>query len=239
MRLLRNPQKVSIRRAESPEDIEALFRFRYAVYVEEMNRAQRHADHLLRRIEEPLDATGANFIALVNDRVVGSIRWNSGANTDFGEYAEFYSMECAGPYFPRHCGITTKLMVSPEYRRSALGIQLCLAGYEYARNAGLVADFMDCNPHLERQFLQFGYRMYRERFQHPEYGTVLPMVLVCADLEHLERVRSPFAAIEARFPRQPEAVRYFREKVLDQNSPASPCKSSNPELHPRIQPSLR
>ena len=206
---------LTIRQAESPEDLEKLYRFRYRIYVEEMGRHQRYADHAGRRVEEPLDATAAHFIAVDGEKIVGCLRWNSGLDTDFGEYVELYQMHRAGPYFPAQCGTTTKVMVAPEYRRTGLVVRLCQAGYTHARSRGLVADFMDCNPHLEEQFAQFGYRPYRSRTEHPEYGDVLPMLLLCPDLEHLQRVRSPLATIEAAHPRHPEAVDFFHQHVLN------------------------
>jgi hypothetical protein len=93
-------------------------------------------------------------------------------------------------------------------------VRICQAGYAHARRHGLIADFMDCNPHLEEQFARFGYRSYRSRIEHPEYGDVLPMVLVCPDLEHLVRVKSPLAAIEADHPRHEAAVEFFATNVL-------------------------
>ncbi len=210
--------EVTIRLAKSSEDLEKLYRFRYHIYVEEMGRTQRYADHAQRRIEEPFDATGANFIALAGDELVGCLRWNGGRHTDFGEYVDLYDMRCAGPYFPHHCGTTTKLMVSREYRRTGLVVPLCTAGYQHARAQGLMVDFMDCNPHLESQFAQFGYRAYRPRIQHPEYGNVLPMLLVCPDYDHLAELHSPLAPLEAEHPRNPACVRYFAEKVFHQNN---------------------
>ena len=112
--------RITIRRAESNEDFEQLYRFRYRVYVEEMQRLQRYADHERKHIEEPLDATAANFIAVADGDVVGCLRWNSGQDTDFGEYVELYDMRRAGSYFPHQCGTTTKVMVAPAYRRTAL-----------------------------------------------------------------------------------------------------------------------
>jgi hypothetical protein len=204
---------VVIRRAESSTDLEALYRFRYAIYVEEMGRPQRYADHVRRCIEEPLDATAANFIAIKDDAIVGCVRWNSGQNTDFGEYIALYEMHRAGACFPKQCGITTKLMVDAAHRRSVLPVLLCRAGYTYARHQGLLVDFMDCNSHLEEQFAQFGYRSYRDRIEHPEYGDVLPMVLLCPDLEHLQRVRSPLTDIEAACPRAPDTVAALHQSL--------------------------
>ncbi len=207
---------IVIRQTVSSEDLEQLYRFRYRVYVEEMQRPQRYADHDHKRIEEPLDATATHFIAMEGDEIVGCLRWNCGLDTDFGEYVELYDMHKAGPYFPEQCGTTTKVMVAPKYRLTGLVVHLCRAAYTHARTRGLIADFMDCNPHLEAQFAQFGYRPYRSRAQHPEYGDVLPMILLCPDLKHLQRVRSPLAPIEAMHPRHPEAVHYFHSYVFNE-----------------------
>ena len=206
---------IAIYRAESPEQRERLFRFRYQVYVEEMGRSQRYADQERKRIEEPFDATAANFIAVAGDEIVGCIRWNSGLDTDFAEYVDLYDMRRAGPYFPHHCGTTTKLMVAPAYRRTALVVLLCRALYAYGRSRGVLADFMDCNSHLEGQFARFGYRPYRSRVTHTEYGNVLPMLLVCTDLDHLAAVRSPLAIIESHHPRRPDVTAYFHNRFFN------------------------
>lgn len=216
--------QVTIRQAESAEDLERLFEFRYRIYVEEMARLQRYADHERRRIEEPLDATGTNFVALAEGEVVGCIRWNGGHNTDFGEYAELYAMHLAGPFFPQHCSISTKLMVAPDYRKTILPVRLCTIAYAFAAAEGSVFDFMDCNPHLERMFTRYGYRPYRGRINHVEYGDVLPMTLVVRDHEHLNALRSPFAPIAARYDPQPEAIRHFHHHI----SPSNPTTTNTP-----------
>jgi hypothetical protein len=48
---------VELFRAQSEQDREELFRFRYGVYVEEMGRYRRTADHRARRLLEPEDAS--------------------------------------------------------------------------------------------------------------------------------------------------------------------------------------
>ncbi len=206
--------QLTVRLAETAEDREKLFRFRYEIYVEEMGRVQKYADHERRRIEEPFDATGANFVAFTGDKVIGCLRWNSGLDTDFAEYVELYAMERAGRYFPGRCGTTTKFMVAPQWRVSSLPLRLCLAGYAHARRRGMLCDFMDCNPHLEAQFHRFGYRAYRGRIQHPEYGDVLPMMMISADLEHHQRCDSPLLPLERTCPRDDEAVAYLRDRFF-------------------------
>jgi hypothetical protein len=207
-------QDIIIRPAETTADLEQLYRFRYTVYVEEMQRPQRYADHVHKRIEEPLDATAVNWIALKGDVIVGCVRWNCGLDTDFGEYVELYGMRCAGPYFPNQCSITTKLMTARPYRRSSLGIDLCIEAFAHALTQGVVCDFIDCNPHLERFFARFGYRNYCGRINHPEYGDVLPMVCLLIDHEHRAELDSPFGGAADVNAHQPDVVRWFHEHVF-------------------------
>lgn len=187
---------IIIRHAETEEDRRRVFQFRYAIYVEEMQRPQDYADHSAKTIEEPLDETGR--ILLAEDeagKVVGTVRLNFGSDTDFGYYVNLYSMECVGSSFPERVSITTKLMVSRELRGGTLGCRLAMATYRDALAWGILFDFIDCNPHLEPVFARLGYRRYTGRILHPEYGDVLPMILPLTDLEHLEAEGSPFAKI--------------------------------------------
>ena len=142
---------ITIRLAEIEEDRQRVFRFRYEVYVEEMQRPQEYADHKAKTIEEPLDETGRIFLAEDEaGRVVGTVRSNYGSDTDFGYYAGLYGMESVGRSFPLRVSITTKLMVNAELRGSSLGCRLAMATYRDGLLDGILFDFIDCNPHLEQ-----------------------------------------------------------------------------------------
>jgi len=187
---------ITIRLATTEQDRQRVFRFRYGIYVQEMGRPQTYADHTGRTFEEPLDKTGRTFFAEdERGHVVGTVRTNYGRDTDFGDYAALYGMECAGGCYPERVSITTKLMVSPKYRTGTLCCRLSIAGFRYALVDRILFDFIDCNPHLEDTFQRLGYRRYTGRIQHPEYGDVLPLVLLLTDLDHFERVGSPFARV--------------------------------------------
>ncbi len=187
---------LTIRQAETSEDRERVFRFRYEVYVEEMKRPQAYADHAARKVEEPFDRTGHLFLAEdAASRIVGTLRTNFGRDTDFGIYRELYGMDCVAPWFPQHVSVCTKLMVAAEHRRSSLGVRLAAHVYQFNLQRGILFDFIDCNPHLEPLFLGLGYCRYRPRILHPEYGDVLPLVLPVTDLAHLDAMGSPFARL--------------------------------------------
>lgn len=205
---------IIIRQAETNEDRGRVFRFRYEVYVEEMKRRQAYANHDARIIEEPLDKSGRIYLAEDDQgKVVGTVRSNYGRDTDFGYYVDLYQMRSVGRSYPDRVSITTKLMVAPEYRRGTLGARLCSKAYAQNLADGILFDFIDCNPHLEQIFHRFGYRHYMGRIQHPEYGDVLPLVLLVTDLEHLEQVGSPFARICRTHLPHIEANRRMRERI--------------------------
>jgi hypothetical protein len=91
--------------------------------------------------------------------------------------------------------VSTKFMVAATHRKGSLGVRLATHVYQFGLERGIFFDFIDCNSHLEPVFFGLGYRRYRGRIQHPEYGDVLPLVLPVTDLVHLEAAGSPWARI--------------------------------------------
>jgi hypothetical protein len=191
---------IEVRVAKGSEDLVKLFQFRYAIYVEEMGRKPTHADHCSRTIEDPLDSTGHNMIALEDGRIVGALRANIGTETDFGEYVALYEMRRAGAWFPGHVSMTSKFMGTPQHRGGTVAFRLALACFELGCVHDIYFDFMDTNLHLEAIYRRLGYRAYKERVVHPEYGDVLPMVLALTDESHLVSVHSPYLRVRRKFP---------------------------------------
>ena len=186
---------LAIRLAESRDDREKVYGFRYTVYVEEMGRRQIHADHWRRTIVEPLDEHAKVLVALEDDHVVGTIRINIGSESDLGTYPHLYDMFWVGEHFHNRVSVTTKLMVSPKYRGGTLPVRLASTGYRLAAESRVLFDFIDCNAHLESFFTRLGYRRYRPTVNHCEYGEVLPMVLMLEDTDHLVKVKSPLLRV--------------------------------------------
>lgn len=187
------PGPIRIRRAETAEDRERIYRFRYEIYVEEMRRVQKYADHERRRIEEPLDATAHLMIAERDGRTLGTLRTNFARETDLGYYVRLFQLDSVGDAFPSQVSLTTKLMIRPELRSGTLAVRLACAVYRFGLEQGIHHDFIDCNAHLERFFQRLGFRTYMGRVVHPEYGEVLPLRLALHDVAHLQRLGSPLA----------------------------------------------
>jgi predicted GNAT family N-acyltransferase len=182
-----------IRAAESHEDRERIFRFRYQVYVEEMHRLQKYADHERRRIEEPFDATGHLLIAVSDGEVVGTLRTNLSSRADLGYYVQLFKLPSVGDAWPDRVSLTTKLMVAPSHRSGRLAVRLAREMYAFGEANGVEYDIIDCNAHLQDFFSRLGYQPYMGTAIHPEYGEVLPMRLALRDVAYLRSIRSPLA----------------------------------------------
>jgi predicted GNAT family N-acyltransferase len=186
-----------------------VYQFRYQVYVEEMGRLQKHADHASKRIKEPLDETGHLLVAYDKSNVVGTARFNVGVDENFGVYEELYKLRQFGPFYPTSVSITTKLMVAPGYRRSTLPLQLAVQCFKGGLELGTRFDVIDCNPPLVDFFRRLGYRQVFPSIEHPEYGNVVPMVLALYDSDHLRLCGSPFAKMASHLTDESQSVNFF------------------------------
>lgn len=194
---------IEIRPPASADELHSVYRLRYAVYVDEMNRVQRHADHDRKVIIEPFDATAVILGAFESGVAVGTVRSNVSAQTDLLFYPHLYEMSIVGSFHPGNTSVTTKLVVAKPFRGTRLAIQLACAIYDAGRERGIEFDFIDCNPDMVSLYERLGYRRYRSEVVHPEYGVVIPMVLALSDLRHLIAVKSPLRSRCVTFGERP------------------------------------
>ncbi len=208
---------IRIKQAETEEELQRLYQFRYDVYVDEMARTQMYADHERRMIVEPLDESAMNIIALDDDTVVGGLRVNFSKYTDLGYYSDLYEMEKLGKFHPKFTSITTKLMIIKEHRKGRLAIRLAQAAYVAAVDAGIMFDFIDCNDHLLHFFKKLGYRQIRQKINHKEFGEVTPMIICVNDLEYFEQIESPLRTLSQGTAIGDESVAYFHKLLSETN----------------------
>ncbi|MFN2317900.1 MAG: GNAT family N-acetyltransferase [Gemmatimonadales bacterium] len=186
--------------ARSEQDRQAVYALRYAIYVEEMQRPQPHADHELRMLREPEDETA--HLLLARNRtgeVVGTARVHLQEAIP-SDLAEMYQMHVLEHFHTSQTSTVTKIMVDPAYRRSPLAFRLSQACYDIGIAAGVSFNCIDCNVHLKSYFTQLGFRQISADFQHPLYGAVTPLVLALRDYDYLQRIGSPFRLPATRDP---------------------------------------
>jgi CRP-like cAMP-binding protein len=155
--------------------LESAQRLRYQVYVGELGRTVRHADHTQGLIEEELDHCGDCFIAVENGETVGTLRLNLSSRGALGPLEEIYGMT-ESPHHPKATAISTKFMVRKSRRGSSASIELLAAAGRYLIRNGIKEIYFDSIPSLVRWYQAFGSFVLGPTFEHPENGPSYPMM---------------------------------------------------------------
>jgi hypothetical protein len=212
-----------VRVADTTDLREAVYRFRYDVYVREMGRSEPYADHTRRRLTDPMDET-AVIVAAVDAQgdIIGTLRTNPLQRGGTAHYEHLYGIDALPACVRNAASITTRLMVSRCRRGSALVVRLAAAAWGAGLGARIQTDFIDCNAHLVPFFTRLGYRAQRT-IHHPQYGAVTVMRLDVFDHAHLIDVRSPLRRLvpsaTAMAPGRPLSARVDLDREPEQNPP--------------------
>ncbi len=175
------------------EDAADIYRFRYRIYEEEMDRHDRYADHEKKIITDPLDSHAYNIAAYKDDRVVGVARVNFCSDGDPGEYREFYELESVGDDYPDKVSYSTRIMVEPSARGAALPLLVSVECFKLGIERGVKWCFCDCNNNVLPFFKKLGYEVQRSNKTHPSFGSVTVMRFNLHDPKHYDRKQSVFA----------------------------------------------
>lgn len=188
--------EAQILEAKSDVELDALYRFRYSIYVEEMHRKQKYADHAAKTIRDPLDDFSKNITAWHEGKIIASLRLTWPRDVKHGHFEYYRALYGMGEFSGvalRKQSIVTRLMVDKSYRGTAIVVRFFIACYQFALDHGTEVSFMDCNDHLVKLFERIGWKHYRGKITHEEYGEVTPMRLDLHDIAHFRALRSPYA----------------------------------------------
>ncbi len=211
--------------AESEEEKEAVYRFRYDVYVEEMGRYRDVADHANRRFWEPEDDTARIFFAAENGEVVATSRMNWGGDAPFTErLVDHYRLQ---PFLdelpPEVLVVGERGMVKPEFRGSPIFMDLGKESAKFISEKRVQLIFGACEPHLLSLYVGRGSQTFAEKnINSSEAGYLIPIVNVVEDVEYLRRIGSPSAATardwgeDARIPDCVESLVHNGGNVMSQ-----------------------
>ena len=184
---------VTIRRAITEEDLHAVYRLRYELYVDDQKLFLEEADHERRWLYDDYDPHSRIFLAEVDGELVGTSRITLGIEAEFSqESREAYDFERFGGIVDeRDLTVVTRLVVRHEHRGGSLGTRLLEACYaEVARENGELI-LGNCEPHLISHYLKLGFRPFGQLVNHPTNATLVRIAVVTGDYDYLERVDSP------------------------------------------------
>ena len=227
------PSNQGIHVAQTEAERNAIYEFRYQVYIEEMGKPYSHADHKHKQLSDPLDENASLLYSARNGKMVGTLRINWGEDsTAYSAFAQSCNLARFHCFPSESLSFCSRLMVREDHRSSALAAALSSAAYKAGRLRGVQFNFAHCAPRLVKLFERMGFRQYKRHFQDSEVGEQIPLVLVVEDIEHLKAVRSPFVSQALELPHSNLTTRWFASQF-----PSASEKS--PGLKEKIQDYVR
>lgn len=211
--------------ARTEEEKEAVYRFRYEIYVAEMGRYQNVADHKRRRFREPEDDSARIFYVAKEGEVLATSRFNWGGDAPFTErLIDHYDLARFLAEIPAEAmAIGERGMVKPELRGTPIFTELGQKSYEFIGKNRVELIFGACEPHLLSRYVSQGSRTFSAKnINSPESGYLIPIVNVTEDVEYLRRIGSPMAAMtrdwgtDTRIPDGLESLLGNERNVLSQ-----------------------
>ena len=211
--------------AETEDERHAIYAFRYRVYIEEMRKPYRHADHQRKILRDALDEKAILLYATNNHEITGTVRINWGEDEDaFMTFSDLCALANFANFPADSLSFCSRLMVHQQHRYSAVAAALSTAAYLKGRERNTQFNFVHCAPRLLPLFKRMGFRQYTQPFHDPEIGAQVPLVLVFEDVEHLRASRSPFLVNALEQHNSNRAARWFVNKFFDAQSKNLICK---------------
>lgn len=189
---------IDIRHYSGLDCPEAVYRFRYEVYVAELGRRQRYACHDTRSIRDPLDDTAHQIVAYKDEEIVAVVRLNFVRDGNLGEYEALYGISGLNTQEKATSAVCTRIMTARRYRHTPLGYRMIESAFRFSAEHDVTICLIDVNEPRRELFEKLGFRLL-DRIEHPDYGRVCLMRLDGLDINHLRAVASPFAPLSEAY----------------------------------------
>lgn len=180
----------------------AIYRQRYTIYVEEMQRYGSIADHTNRRLVEEIDEISRLYYSVRDGRLVGSIRLTLGLDGGLSDaLIDKYSLAPFLEEVPADSIIVgERFMVDPGYRGTDVLFEMFSTYMQLVNELRIELMIGDCEPHLLNVYQALGFRPYAERnINSPDAGYLIPLVVVAEDFDYICDLRSPLSEVMVDF----------------------------------------
>jgi len=207
---------LTVRRADTPGEREAIFRFRYRVYVEELSMTE-DADHTGKRLLDDYDEYAVSHAVFDDDKIMGSLRVIHPADMpDPKSLIAKFQMDAAIEAMGLG-GIctTSRFILDPSLRHGKIIFRLMQSAYREAAARGALLNYGDCSPHLLPFYEHLGYRRYTEGYNDTAYGFKVPILMLMGDQEYFEKVRSPLRRLANEAPDNARGRNWFTSNYPD------------------------
>jgi N-acyl-L-homoserine lactone synthetase len=207
---------VTVRRVATDEEREALFAFRYQVYVSELAMTDE-ADHQRHQLRDDDDDCCINYALFEDEAVVGSLRIIRMSEVGaLDRFAEKFAMAPALSEFgPEAIVTSSRFMIADRLRNTMAIFRLLRKFWEDSTDRGIRLNYGDCSPHLLPFYERLGFRRYIDGHNDDAYGFKLPLLMILRDNDFMRRVHSPFAAMNTDDGDDIQARNWFAKTYPD------------------------
>lgn len=165
---------LQVRIANTPAEHEAIYRFRYDIYVREMGKPLSTADHANGLLTDACDEGAIQYFVADDTQVIGAMRLHAGN----APAAVLERLDAARFGLPTsRFGFVSKAMVSRDRRGSLSFLAMAKTAYETAAGRGVEMGLIHCRRDLVPLYERIGYRAYGPAWLDPEVGPQAAMAL--------------------------------------------------------------
>lgn len=191
-----------VHEAVTREEREAVYRFRYTVYVQELGRELGGVDHVRKVVCDDDDESASSihlYTGSLGD-ISGAVRLRIWPPGQIPRH-EFDALSMDG--FPGIDAMVVselgRLMIRPSLRGRLLLPALVRAVYERGASAGVDLGFCYCAPGLVQHYRKLGFRPYPAPLVPTVDGLHVALVGIPSDADYLRSVGSPVASVVSRY----------------------------------------
>lgn len=191
------PEVASARVVASEDDMAAVARLRYEVYIAEQGKPYAKANHETRMWSDELDKESAIVMVSCGGECVGTVRacWFSDPLV-VARYHDVFPQSDYPDVLPQHICVCSRLAVRPEERNTAVRNLLFCSIFDLGVARGTRICFATCAAPLLRVFRKYGFREVAPPYVDVDVGLLHRLALDIEDRAYLASIKSPF--LEAR-----------------------------------------
>jgi len=172
----------------------SIFRFRYQVYISELQKTHVEADHSNQMLYDEADRYMVLYYIDCHNQVAGTVRSQRGSEGPFmQEEMDLYGINDFEKFIDHDkIAIVDRLAVDVPFRKTTMAHELMLRTYIDGWAAGTRLCFITCDDHLLAMYIRYGFRIYKEPYLLSSGDKRHRLLLFLCDINHLKKVRSPF-----------------------------------------------
>jgi len=182
---------LKIKIAQNNNELMNVFKFRYAIYIEELNKSFIKHDDELKILKDEFDDTAYHICLFDDDNLVGCLRLR---------YPPVNDNEICRLNIPKHfqekykLSVSSRLMLKKEFRNTSAIV--ALMDYTYDKNIRDGVDFglIEIENYLVRLYKKFGFHELKKHVN--EYGFERTVMFVNGrDFQHFSKINSSYSKV--------------------------------------------